>query len=305
MAEDIIKRIREFNRFYTQTMGLVKKRFLDSEFSLVQARVLFEIGQAPGVHAKDLGARLELDITYLSKILKKFESNRLIKRRPSPEDSRKYQLRLTPEGTAVYDRLQALSNRHIRSLVRSMDPEDQNRLAAAMATVETLMLPKETGRRLHLIRPHRPGDIGYVIHRHGALYAREYGFNEQFDAYVAAGMAEFIRNFDPAAEHLWIAETGARIIGSVAVVRRDPETAQLRWLFVEPSERRLGIAGNLVESAVVFARQKGYARLILWTIDFLHAARALYTRAGFSRVETRQSQVWGKTLTEEKWELVF
>ena len=196
-----------------------------------------------------------------------------------------------------------MSNRHIQGLIREIPPEDQDRLVSAMTTVETLLSPGGSSRNLYMIRPHRPGDIGYVIHRHGVLYAREYGFNEEFDAYVAEGMAGFIKGFDPAAEHLWIAESDGIIVGSVAIVRRDRETAQLRWLFVEPSERRRGIAGKLVEEAVVFARKKGYARVILWTIDFLHGARALYTRAGFSPTETKESRVWGKILNEEKWEL--
>jgi DNA-binding MarR family transcriptional regulator/GNAT superfamily N-acetyltransferase len=303
MTSGTISRIREFNRFYTQAIGLIKKRFLDSEFSLIQARVLFELHNSPDIHAKDLSVQLDLDVTYLSKILKKFDTSGLLLRQPSPEDSRKYLLRLSPEGEAQYAKLRDMSNLHILGLIKELPPEDQDRLVSAMTTVETLLSPGGSSRELYMIRPHRPGDIGYVIHRHGVLYAREYGFNEEFDAYVAEGMAGFIKGFDPTAEHLWIAESDGIIVGSVAIVRRDRETAQLRWLFVEPSERRRGIAGKLVEEAVVFARKKGYARVILWTIDFLHGARALYTRAGFALTETKESRVWGKTLNEEKWEL--
>lgn len=169
-----------------------------------------------------------------------------------------------------------------------------------MDRIEETLKPKESG--LVAIRAHRPGDIGYVIHRHGVVYAREYGFNEAFDAYVAGGMAGFIEN-KSSTEHLWIAEFRERFAGSVAIVRHDAHTAQLRWLIVEPEMRQRGIGKQLVNQAIRFAGDNGYRSILLWTIDFLDSARRLYANAGFQLAETKVSQVWGKTLTEECWRL--
>ncbi len=305
MSSEYIEKIRGFNRFYTQTIGLIKKRFLESEYSLIQARVLFELNRYPDIHAKDLGANLDLDPTYLSKILKKFEQDKLLTKTPDPDDSRKYLLSLTQKGKKTYSRLREMSNNQIITLVQDLSREEKTGLVASMETIETILTREQKESGYYSIRSHRPGDIGYIIHRHGVLYAQEYGFNELFDAYVANGMGKFIENFNPAREHLWIAEINGTIVGSVAIVHAHDNTAQLRWLIVDPSARRKGIAKKLIEEALIFVRQKGYSNVILWTIDYLHAARSLYSDAGFTLAETKESHVWGKVLNEEKWELTL
>lgn len=305
MTSEYVEKIRGFNRFYTQTIGLIKKQFLDSPYSLIQARVLFELSRHPGILSKDLARSLDLDPTYLSKILKKFSHQGLVAKTRATKDSRKYLLTLTARGNRVYEGLREMSNTHVHNLVRDLSPEEKNRITAAMETIQGLLDPDREPSGYYTIRSHRPGDIGYVTHRHGVLYAQEYGFDDTFEAYVANGMGTFIDNFNPDREHLWIAETNGTIIGSVAIVHAHGDTAQLRWLFVDPNERCRGIAGKLIQEALVFARQKGYASVMLWTIDFLHAARTLYANAGFALAETRESRLWGKTLNEEKWELAI
>lgn len=298
----IIDRIRSFNRFYTQKIGLITNRFLKSEYSLVQARILFELSRRALCYASDFSREFHLSPDYLSKLVSKFESQGLISRTPSPEDSRKQMLALTPEGRKAYAALKERSNQWIEKMIQGMEPEQTDALVSAMETIEQALDPAQHRQTLITLRSHRPGDIGFIIHRHGVLYAREYGFNHEFDAYVAKGMAAFIESFS-SRDHLWIAETQGRFCGAVAVVRRDEKTAQLRWLIVEPKDRGKGIGRQLIDEAVRFAKDKGFDTVMLWTIDFLHAARHLYMAAGFSLTETKTSQIWGKTLTEECWTL--
>ena len=297
-----IDRIREFNRFYTHKIGLITNRFLDSAYSLVQARLLFELNRSGPSHAADLARKFRLSPDYMSKIMSNFEARGLITRSPSPTDARKQILAPTPAARAVYSELQKKSNTRIEKMVDGLNPEEIEDLVQAMDTIENILEPRAKKSNLITLRSHRPGDIGTVIHRHGVLYSREYGFTHAFDAYVAQGMAGFIEGITPR-EHLWIAEIQGRFAGSIAIVRRDDETAQLRWLIVEPSERTNGIGRQLVAEAVRFSKEKGYRAITLWTIDFLHAARHLYDAAGFHVVKTKDSQVWGKTLTEECWRL--
>ena len=297
-----IDRIREFNRFYTHKIGLITNRFLDSAYSLVQARLLFELNRSGPSHAADLARKFRLSPDYMSKIMSNFEARGLITRSPSPTDARKQILAPTPAARAVYSELQKKSNTRIEKMVNSLNPEEIEDLVQAMVTIKNILEPLDKRSNLITLRSHRPGDIGMVIHRHGVLYSSEYGFTQAFDAYVAQGMAGFIEEITPR-EHLWIAESQGRFAGSIAIVRRDNETAQLRWLIVEPGERKKGIGRQLVAEAVRFSKEKGYRAITLWTIDFLHAARHLYDAAGFHVVKTKDSQVWGKTLTEECWRL--
>jgi len=302
---DFIKSIRAFNRFYTLKIGLITKRFLKSSYSLIQARVLFELNNASSMCAKDLVEKLNMDPTYLSKILKQFETKNLITRKVSEEDSRKQILTLAQKGKDEYSRLRRISNLQIASLIENLTDEEKRCLVSSMGSIEKLLSCNKDSSDLFYIRSHGPGDIGYVIHRHGVLYADEYGFNDQFDAYVAKGMAQFIDNYNPQKEHLWLVEKNSKIVGSVAIVHHNDDTAQLRWLMVEPEERGKKTGERLVQEAVRFARQSGYKKVTLWTIDFLQAARKLYLNKGFVLTETKQSDVWGKVLTEEKWELLL
>ena len=297
-----IDRIRSFNRFYTQKIGLITNRFLKSDYSLIQARILFELSSRPGCHASDLSRAFGLSPDYLSKLMSKFESLGLVQRSRSPEDSRKRILALTPEGQTACEELKEQSNRQIEMMTRELAPHETEAMVEAMDRIEDILEPGPGAQPLVTLRSHKPGDIGYVIHRHGVLYAREYGFNHEFDAYVAKGMAGFVETFS-SGDHLWIAESRGRFSGSIAIVRRDETTAQLRWLIVESRERGKGIGRQLVDEAVRFAKDQGYKRVMLWTIDFLQSARHLYADAGFTLTQTKTSQVWGRTLTEERWEL--
>jgi DNA-binding MarR family transcriptional regulator/N-acetylglutamate synthase-like GNAT family acetyltransferase len=297
-----IKRIRAFNRFYTQKIGLVTNRFLDSEYTLVQARFLLELNHTQPLYATDFARRFGLSPDYISKVIAKFEAQGLVTRTPSPEDSRKQILSPTAAGRDAYSKLKDRSDAHTAEMIKELTPEETADLLKAMDTIEALLGSNKIHSNLVTLRSHRPGDVGTVIHRHGVLYAREYGFNHEFDAYVALGMARFIEEITER-DHLWIAEVEGRFAGSVAIVRRDDETAQLRWLIVEPRDRQKGIGKQLVREAVRFSREQGYEAIILWTIDFLHSARHLYSGAGFQLTETKVSEVWGRTLTEECWKL--
>ncbi len=305
MKSDFIRKIRSFNRFYTLEIGLITKKFLDSNYSLVQARILFELNNTSNICAKDLVNRIGLDPTYLSKILKKFEKDRLLTKRISIKDSRKQILSLTQEGQNVYSSLREISNKQISFLIQNLSNEQKRILVNSMETVEKILTCKNKSSNFYLIRSHRPGDIGFIIHRHGVLYAQEYGFNDQFDGYVANGLASFVKNYNPVKEHIWIAEINGSIIGSVAIVQCEEEVAQLRWLIVEPTEQGKGVGKKLVNEAILFAKQKGYKKIILWTIDFLDAARKLYSNADFELVETKKNKGWGKELVEERWELLL
>lgn len=296
----VVDKIRSFNRFYTGKIGLITNRFLQSKYSLVQARLLYEISNSSPLHASDLIRELGLSADYLSKTLSKFETQGLITRSPSPKDSRKQVIALTPNGMAEYYSLKETSNVHIASLIETLTPEEKSDLVNAMTRIEEILKPKEG--RLVTIRSHKPGDIGYIIHRHGVIYAREYGFNVDFDAYVASGMADFIENKTPE-QDLWVAECRDHFAGSVAIVRQDTHTAQLRWLIVEPKQRQRGIGKQLVKQAIRFAADNGYSSVILWTIDFLDSARRIYANTGFQLAETKVTRAWGKTLTEECWRL--
>ncbi len=295
-----INRIRAFNRFYTGKIGLITNRFLNSKYSLVQARLLFELHHGAPLFASDISKKLNLSPDHLSKMVSKFESMNLIVRTPSKKDARKQILELTQEGKAAYLALRSRSNKQIQGMIQDLSQQETDALTSAMDTIEQVLEPGSAGSSLVTIRSHRPGDIGYVIHRHGVLYSNEYGFNHEFDAYVAQGMAGFIQNISDR-EHLWIAENQGKFAGSVAVVRRNNNTAQLRWLIVEPGNRKKGIGKQLVNEAVRFSKEKKYRSILLWTIDFLDAARHLYDKAGFRLDRTKTSQVWGQTLNEECW----
>ena len=302
--EHELERIRAFNRFYTEKIGLVTNRFLNSGFSLVQARVLYELSLSPSSVAKNLAADLSLDTTYVSKMLTKFESQGLIAREAAPEDSRKQLISLTATGEEACETLKEESNRRMGDLIKNLSWEECEMLITSMDTINSL-LDSQGESDLLVLRHHRPGDIGFIIHRHGVLYGQEYGFNTEFEGYLSKGFAAFVENFNGQRECLWVAELGSAIVGSVGIFQAEDGSAQLRWFLVEPSARGRGIGRRLVQAAVDFSREKGYGKIVLWTIDFLHAARKLYSEAGFVMTETRESCLWGKDLVEEKWELIL
>jgi DNA-binding MarR family transcriptional regulator/N-acetylglutamate synthase-like GNAT family acetyltransferase len=296
--------VRGFNRFYTQKIGVLNEGLLKSRFSLTEARVLYELAHREQPTAADLCGDLALDAGYLSRILTRFEQQGLIARAAAKADRRQSLLTLTAKGRAAFAPLDARSRREIGALMDGMGQAEQAGLVAAMATIERLLgARRRQSGSPYLLRPHQPGDMGWIVHRHGALYAQEYGFDERFEALVADIVAKFITHFDPKKERCWIAERDGAIIGSVFLVRKSKTVAKLRLLLVEPSARGLGIGSRLVEECLRFARQAGYRKITLWTNDVLHAARHIYVKAGFRKIASERHHSFGHDLIGETWEL--
>lgn len=295
-----IAAVRRFTRFYTRHLGVLREGLLDSPYALTEARVLYELAQAPDLGATELARRLGLDAGYLSRILRRFETEGLLAREPVPEDGRRAVLRLTEAGRDAFAALDAASRGQVRGLLAALPDPARRRLVAAMRTVEALL--DRDAAAPWLIRPLGPGDGGWVVESHGRLYAAEYGWNAEFEALVAEIVAAFLRAHDSAREGGWIAERDGVPVGSVFVVRQDARTAKLRLLLVEPEARGLGIGRRLVEHAIAFARGAGYARMTLWTNDVLVAARRIYEAAGFVCTAREPHTSFGKDLISETWE---
>jgi DNA-binding MarR family transcriptional regulator/GNAT superfamily N-acetyltransferase len=301
--------VRRFNRFYTRQIGLLQEGLLDSPFSLTEARVLYELAHRDKPTAGEIGGELGLDAGYLSRILGSFEKRKLIEKIPSATDRRQSLLTLTRHGRKVFAPLEARSKAQVAAMLAALPEAGQLRLVAAMDTLQALLEKpaKSTGpsREPYAVRTHRPGDMGWVVHRHGVLYAQEYGYDETFEALVAEIVAKFIQNYDAKRERCWIAEHEGEIAGSVFLVAESNSVAKLRLLLVEPSARGLGIGARLVSECVRFARRAGYQKIVLWTQSELDAARHVYRKAGFSVIEEKQHRSFGKDLTAETWELLL
>jgi DNA-binding MarR family transcriptional regulator/N-acetylglutamate synthase-like GNAT family acetyltransferase len=302
-----IQTVRRFNRFYTRQIGVLQEGFLGSPLSLTEVRVLYELAHRQALTATDIGNDLGLDAGYLSRILAGFESGRLVKKTPSEADGRQSILALTSKGRAVFGKLNAISHHRVASMLTHLSGIDQQRLIESMNAIEKLLgAPPENGKAEkspYLLRPHQPGDMGWVVHRHGVLYAHEYGYDEDFEALVAEIVAKFIQYLDPKRERCWMAEKEGEIVGSVFLVKKSETVAKLRLLLVEPSARGMGIGARLIGECVRFARQTGYRKITLWTQSELKAARHLYKQAGFSLVEKKKHHSFGHDLVAETWAL--
>ena len=295
--------VRRFNRFYTQKIGVLRQAYLDSPYSLAEARVLYELGARARPAASELARDLGLDPGYLSRILARFAQERLIRRERSPEDRRVIRLALTDKGKSAFARINARSRHEIGAWLGTLRAGDQQRLVGAMHAIEGLLGARPEPKTQYLIRPHRPGDIGWVVSRHGSLYAEEYGWDESFEAMVAEIAAKFIRRFDPKRERCWMAEKDGENVGSVFLVKKSATVAQLRMLIVDPKARGLGIGHRLVDECMAFARRAGYRKMVLWTNDILHAARRIYESRGFRLVEEEKHRSFGQDLVGQIWEL--
>jgi DNA-binding MarR family transcriptional regulator/GNAT superfamily N-acetyltransferase len=300
--------VRRFNRLYTQQIGVLDEGLLRSPFSLSEARVLYELAHRDGPTATELGKALGLDPGYLSRILRRFKLRGLIRSATSHADARQNVLALTRKGEKAFASLDNRAHEEIAVLLRDLTAGEQRRLVEAMSTIEQLLTAKTApsatiAKASYVIRPHQPGDMGWVVHRHGVLYAQEYGWDERFEALVAGVVAKFIEQFDPKRERCWIAERDGEILGSIFLVQQSKSVAKLRLLFVEPSARGLGIGRRLVSECLRFARQAGYRKITLWTNSVLHAARHLYEEAGFTLVHTEKHNGFGPDLVSETWEL--
>ena len=297
--------VRRFNRFYTRQIGLLQESYLKSQFSLSQVRVLYELAHRERPTATELGRELGLDPGYLSRILRLFEKRGFLKRTPSKADGRQSHLFLTARGQAAFAPLNTRSREEIGSMLRALRARDQIRLVESMHAIEGVLGAQPEKKVPYLLRPHRPGDMGWVVSRHGALYAQEYGWDETFEALVAGIVKKFIEHYDPRKERCWIAEKDGEPVGSVFVVKQSATVAKLRLMLVEPKARGLGIGARLVDECVRFAGQTGYGKITLWTNSVLRAARRIYKEAGFRLVRQERHRSFGHDLVGETWDLTL
>jgi len=290
--------IRGFNRFYTRQIGVLQEHLLESEFSLTEARILYELATRTSATSTDLCRELGLNAGYLSRVISRFEKKGLVEKKRSATDARAFQLELTEPGRATFDQLDSASLSEVVSLLERLTDAQQQQVIEAMQQIQSLLGERDA---TYLLRDPQPGDFGWVIHQQALLYAREYGWNNEFEGLVAEIVAKYIRDFDPASDRCWIAEKDGKIVGSVFVVRHDATTAKLRMLYVDASARGLGIGQRLVDEALRFARLAGYTRMVLWTNGALGEARRLYQKAGFELIEEAHSQSFGKDQVEQTW----
>lgn len=297
--------IRRFNRFYTKQIGVLDEGLLRSQFSLAEVRVLYEIANGTDVSAVDLVNDLRLDPGYLSRILRHFQKTGLVARKTSKLDARRHLLTLTDKGRRTFATLNTRQEQDVAALLQRLPAPARRELITSMHKIEEL-LGAPSPDEPFTIRSHRPGDMGWITHRHGVLYSQEYGYDERFEALVAKITGEFIENLDPAHERCWIAERHGEIVGSIFLVKKSATIAKLRLLYVEPTTRGLGIGARLIAECIAFARSAGYRKIVLWTQSELLAARHLYEKAGFQLVGEERHSSWGREgLVAETWEVRF
>lgn len=299
-----VEAVRRFNRFYTRQVGALNEGLLRSPFSLTEARVIYELAHRERTTATDLGESLGLDAGYLSRLLRSLQRREVIERTTSLEDGRRKMLTLTESGQGEFAKLNAASRSEIGALLDGLADEDQRRLVGSMEVIEDVLGARPEPRVPYILRPHQAGDMGWVVHRHGVLYAQEYGWDERFEALVADIVAKFIRNFDPKRERCWIAEKDGENVGSIFCVKKSATVAKLRLLLVEPKARGLGVGRRLVQECIRFARHAGYKKMTLWTNDILHAARRIYETEGFHLADSESMDDFGQRgLVFQNWEM--
>ena len=305
MLDQQIAGFRRFNRMYTRFIGTLDEGLLHTEFSLAEARVLYELANREEPRAREIAEALGLDPGYLSRILAKLENAQLLKRTVSSEDSRCANLALTRRGRSAFEKLNALSNDQARAVLQDLPPAHRSRLIASMQAIEGLLLKDGRASSSFVLRPPRPGDMGWIVHREGAVYAEEYGWDETFEALVARIVADFVANFDARRERCWIAETEGESVGHIFLVKHPErsDTAKLRLLLVESSARGKGLGHVLVDECLRFARASGYRKVTLWTQSILAAAHRIYEKAGFHLVAEEPHHSFGKDLVGQFWEL--
>ncbi len=303
---DTTEAVRRFNRFYTRRIGVLDESLLGSGLTLSQGRIVFDLGRRTEWTAGEIAAELRLDAGYVSRLLASLEKLKLIARKPSATDGRQTVVSLTARGRDRYQLLDRRSSDEVANLLEDLPPGGRQRLLAAMTAIESLLSEAPTPPVPYIIRPPRPGDIGWVISRHGALYAEEYGWDETFEGFVAEVAGAFLKSFDAKRERCWIAEREGQAVGSVFLVKGpDERTAKLRLLYVEPAARRLGIGARLVEECRLFARAAGYTRIVLWTNSILTSARRIYESAGYRLLESKPHRSFGQELVGETWDLAL
>jgi DNA-binding MarR family transcriptional regulator/GNAT superfamily N-acetyltransferase len=332
VSPERIAAVRHFNRFFTRQIGVLREGLLHSPYPLTDARVLYELGARDGLTASQLCRELGLDSGHASRILARFEEQGMLQRERCGRDGRQLRLSLTPTGRDAFALIDQRSAVEVAELLGRLTEDQQQRLLAAMRTIETTLDTGLAYAEPFIIRGHQPGDMGWVVHRHGALYWQEYRWDERFEALVARIVADFVDNYDPARERCWIAEVAGEIVGSVFCVRAghggdggdagdargdagdagdaggdaetgDGQVAKLRLLLVEPKVRGMGLGTRLVQECIRFAKRAGYAKLVLWTNSCLDGARHIYVKTGFSLVGSEPHHSFGHDLVGENWEL--
>lgn len=300
--------IRRFNRFYTRQIGVLGQSLLNSPFSLAEVRILYELAHREDVVASTITRDLDMDAGYMSRILRDFIRRGFVQKKRSASDRRQHLLALTPRGRKAFASLDRRASQEVSNMLRPLSGSSQNRLVSAMNKIEdTLRASSRPSPKApsYILRPHCPGDMGWIVHRHGTLYSQEYGYDEQFEALVACIVGEFIQNLDVKRERCWIAERSGEIVGSVFLVKKSISIAKLRLLYVEPSARGLGIGRRLVEECIQFARKSGYKTMTLWTQSHLDAARHIYKKAGFRCVRRTPHHSFSLDLVAETWDLAL
>jgi DNA-binding MarR family transcriptional regulator/GNAT superfamily N-acetyltransferase len=300
-----IAAVRRFNRFYTQKIGVLHEDWLDSPFTLAEARVLYELSRRPRATATELGSELGLDAGYLSRILHGFRKRGLITRKISPDDARQSHLSLTARGRKAFAPLDRHSNAEVGAMLKRLSAPEQARLIGALGEVEALLgaAPEPGPAPAYILRAPRHGDFGWIVTRHAQLYAEEYGWGDPFEGLCAQIVADFVNNYDPKRERCWIAERNGANVGCVLLVKDKPGVARLRLLLVEPKARGLGIGARLTDECIRFARQAGYRAITLWTHSVLTGARHVYEKAGFTLTSSEPRRSWGKDVVAEFWDL--
>lgn len=302
--DDTTAAVRDFTRFYTSRMGVLKEGLLDSDLPLPLARIVYELAQGGGQTGRELAAALSLDPAYVSRLLKRLEGRGLVERRTSTRDGRERLMALSPEGRDCFAQLDRRSRTEVSDMLANHGAVERAELVSAMARVRDLLTPaSQNPAEPFIIRPYRPGDIGWVISKHGSIYAEEFGWDISFEALVADIAGQFLRDFQPEWEHCWIAERHGRNVGSVFVVRQSADVAKLRMLIVDPSARGHHIGERLVETVIGFAQARGYGKVTLWTNDCLHAAIRIYEKFGFELIDEEPHHSFGVDLVGQNWDL--
>lgn len=303
-AAQRVAAIRRFNRFYTRQIGVLRKTYLDSPYSLGEMRVLYEISHGDGPTASDIARHLDLDAGYLSRVLRNFEKRGLISRKTSEKDARQSHLALTARGKKMFAPMESRSERDVADMLGKLSGVDQARLVAAMGTIEALLDGEaQPSRAQPLLRPPRAGDFGWIVSRHAELYGQEYGWGEPFEGLCAQIVADYANKNDPKCERCWIAELDGENVGCVMLVKDSDEVARIRLLLVDPKGRGLGLGRRLVDECIRFARAAGYKKITLWTHSVLTAARHVYEKAGFTLTSSEKRHTWGKDVVAEFWDL--
>ena len=298
--------VRRFNRFYTRQIGVLRKNYLDSPYSLGEMRVLYEIAHRGARTATDIMRALDLDAGYLSRVLRNFEKRGLITRKTSAQDARRSELALTARGARTFAPFELRSQQQAGAMLGKLKPAQQATLVGAMDTIETLLTgatAQPAERPQPILRAPKPGDFGWIVSRHAELYAQEYGWGEAFEGLCAQIVADFANNYDAARERCWIAEMNGENVGCVMLVKDSEEVARIRLLLVDPKGRGLHLGTRLVDECVKFARQAGYKKITLWTHSVLAAARHIYEKAGFTLTSSAKKHSWGKDVVAEYWDL--